>query len=417
MEKKPLVVVNGLVRKDAIAYLKEHVDVRQWTEKTVMPRETLKEWLVDADGLWCVRPLDVDGDLVKNAPNLKVIAQAAVGYDNVKIDELTAAGIPYGNTPGVLNETVAELAFTLIATASRRILENANFVKEGRWAQRPSNIKGFDLSRRTLGIIGMGAIGVSISRRARAFGMTVVYHNRNQRIDDKIHKTTYMELDDLLATSDVVCVMAPLTDETYHMCDEAFFKKMKNTALFVNVGRGPIVDTDALINALKTGEIDYAALDVTDPEPLPADHPLLDVENCLIVPHIGSYTDRTRYDMSILTADNIIAGVHKKPLKTCVNEEVNYKKPEMDVESALEELKKAGVKVAIDDRDEKLGYKIREAANKKIPYTLVIGDKEVENKAVNVRTFGSHDQKEESFAEFKENILREINERLIEKNA
>ena len=321
MEQKPLVVVNGLVRKDAIAYLKEHVEVRQWTEKTVMPRETLKEWLVDADGLWCVRPLDVDGDLVKNAPNLKVIAQAAVG----------------------LNETVAGLAFTLIATASRRILENANFVKEGRWAQRPSNIKGFDLSRRTLGIIGMGAIGVSISRRARAFGMTVVYHNRNQRIDDKIHKTTYMELDDLLATSDVVCVMAPLTDETYHMCDEAFFKKMKNTALFVNVGRGPIVDTDALINALKTGEIDYAALDVTDPEPLPADHPLLEVENCLIVPHIGSYTDRTRYDMSILTADNIIAGVQKKPLKTCVNEEVNYKKPQMDVESALEELKKAGV--------------------------------------------------------------------------
>lgn len=346
MEKKPLVVVNGLVRKDAIAYLKEHVDVRQWTEKTVMPREVLKEWLVDADGLWCVRPLDVDADLVKNAPNLKVIAQAAVGYDNVNIDELTAAGIPYGNTPGVLNETVAELAFTLIATASRRIIENANFVKDGRWAQRPSNIKGFDLSRRTLGIIGMGAIGVSISRRARAFGMTVVYHNRNQRLDDKIHKTTYMELDDLLATSDVVCVMAPLTDETYHMCDEAFFKKMKNTALFVNVGRGPIVDTEALINALKTGEIDYAALDVTDPEPLPVDHPLLDVENCLIVPHIGSYTDRTRYDMSILTADNIIAGVHKKPLKTCVNEEVNYKKPQMDVESALEELKKAGVDLA-----------------------------------------------------------------------
>jgi len=137
--------------------------------------------------------------------------------------------------------------------------------------------------------------------------------------------------------------MAPLTDETYHMCDEAFFKKMKNTALFVNVGRGPIVDTEALINALKTGEIDYAALDVTDPEPLPVDHPLLDVENCLIVPHIGSYTDRTRLDMSILTADNIIAGVYKKPLKTCVNEEVNYKKPQMDVESALEELKKAGV--------------------------------------------------------------------------
>ena len=325
MERKPLVVVPGLVRRDAIAYLQEHVDVRQWTEKTKMPRVVLKEWLRDADGLWSINSISVDADLVKDAPNLKVIAQASVGYDNVKIDELTAAGIPYGNTPGVLNETVAELAFTLIATASRRIIENAIFVKNGRWAERPSNIKGFDLSRRTLGIIGMGAIGVSISRRARAFGMTVVYHNRHQRNDDKLYRTTYMELDELLATSDVVCIMAPLTDETYHMCDADFFKKMKKTALFVNVGRGAIVDTDALIDALKTGEIDYAALDVTDPEPLPADHPLLSIDNCLIVPHIGSYTDRTRYDMSMLTANNIIAGVHKKPLQTCVNEEVNYK--------------------------------------------------------------------------------------------
>lgn len=343
MEKKPVVVVNGLVRKDAIQYLSEHVEVKQWTEKTPMPRELVKEWIKEADGLWSVRPLDVDGDLVKDAKNLKVIAQASVGYDNVKIDELTAAGIPYGNTPGVLNETVAELAFTLIATASRRILENAEFVKSGRWAQRPSNIKGFDLSRRTLGIIGMGAIGLAISRRARAFGMTVVYHNRHKRDDDAIYRTTYMELDELLATSDVVCIMAPLTDETYHMCDAEFFKKMKSTALFVNVGRGPIVDTDALIHALNTGEIDYAALDVTDPEPLPADHPLLSVENCLIVPHIGSYTDRTRYDMSILTADNIIAGVKEEPLLTCVNEEVNYKKKEITMDEAIAELKAAGV--------------------------------------------------------------------------
>ena len=134
MERKPLVVVPGLVRRDAIAYLQEHVDVRQWTEKTKMPREVLKEWLRDADGLWSINSISVDADLVKDAPNLKVIAQASVGYDNVKIDELTAAGIPYGNTPGVLNETVAELAFTLIATASRRIIENAIFVKNGRWA-------------------------------------------------------------------------------------------------------------------------------------------------------------------------------------------------------------------------------------------------------------------------------------------
>ena len=162
---KPLVVVPGLVRKDAIAYLSEHVEVRQWTEKTPMPRETLKKWLREADGLWSINNVSVDADLVADAPKLKVIAQASVGYDNVKVDDLTAKGIPYGNTPHVLTETVAELAFTLVATARRRILENMEFVTSGQWAQRPSNIKGRDLSRTTLGIIGMGNIGLSISRR------------------------------------------------------------------------------------------------------------------------------------------------------------------------------------------------------------------------------------------------------------
>ena len=326
MGKKPVVVVNGKAREDALAYLAEQVEIRQWTEERTMPRETLKEWLREADGLWSVRPLDIDGDLVKDAPNLKVVAQSSVGYDNVKVDELTVAGIPFGNTPGVLNETVAELAFTLIASASRRIYENMNFVTDGQWPKQPTGcVVGKDLSRRTLGIIGMGGIGVSISRRARAFGMTVLYNNRHPRNDDNLYMTTYKSLDELLALSDVVCVMAPLTDETYHMCDAEFFKKMKSDALFVNVGRGKIVDTDALVDALNNGEIDYAALDVTDPEPFPADHPLLKTGKALIVPHIGSYTDRTRYEMCILTADNIIAGVNQKPLPACVNEEVNYK--------------------------------------------------------------------------------------------
>lgn len=322
---KPIVVVSGLVRRDIIEYLKEHVEVRQWTEKKPMPRETLKEWLVDADGLWTVGSIRVDADLIEKAPQLKVIAQAAVGYDNINMDDLTARGIPYGNTPGVLNETVAELAFTLIACASRRILENHAFVTSGKWMERPSNIKGFDLSRKTLGIIGMGNIGVSLSRRARAFGMTVLYHNRHPRQDDRIYMTTYTDLYHLLEESDVVCVCAPLTDETYHMCDKDFFKWMKKDALFVNVGRGAIVDTDALVWALHEGEIDYAALDVVDPEPLPPDHPLLQTGKALVVPHIASYTDRTRKEMAMLTANNLIAGVQRKPLLTCVNETVNYK--------------------------------------------------------------------------------------------
>ena len=325
---KPVVVVPGLVRKDAVAYLSEHVTVRQWTEKEKMPKELLKEWLREADGLWSINHFTVDEDLVKDAPNLKVIAQASVGYDNIDIDALTARNIPYGNTPDVLTETTAELAFTLMAAASRRIYENAQFVKDGKWAERPSNIKGKDLSRMTLGIIVMGKIGVSVSRRARAFGMTVQYHNRHRRNDDSLLMTTYVSLGKLLTTSDIILVMAPLTEETYHLIDAEAFEMMKETALFVNVGRGKIVDTDALVTALETGQIDYAALDVVDPEPIGGDHPLLKTGKCLVVPHIGSFTDRTRKEMAMLTANNLIAGVHSKPLLTCVNESVNYKETE-----------------------------------------------------------------------------------------
>lgn len=322
---KPIVVVPGLVRKDALAYLGEHVTIKQWTEKGPMPREVLKEWLQEADGLWSIGNIAVNQDLLEGAKNLKVIAQASVGYDNVVIDDLTKLRIPYGNTPDVLTETTAELAFTLVAAASRRIYENMQFVIDGKWEQRPSNIKGYDLSRQTLGIIGMGKIGVSISRRARAFGMTVQYYNRSPRNDDSLLMTTYVSLERLLRTSDVVLVMAPLTDETYHMINDEAFDMMKETALFVNVGRGKIVDTDALVRALEEGKIDYAALDVVDPEPLPKDHPLLKTGKVLVVPHIGSYTDRTRKEMAMLTANNIINGVQQKPLLACVNEEINYK--------------------------------------------------------------------------------------------
>ncbi|WP_298705520.1 D-glycerate dehydrogenase [uncultured Veillonella sp.] len=325
---KPVVVVPGFARKDALAYLGEHVTIKQWDKPGVMPRDLLKEWLQEADALWSVNGVTVDADLIAKASKLKVIAQASVGYDNINIADLTARNIPYGNTPDVLTETVAELAFTLVATASRRILENEAFVRSGRWAQGEAPIKGHDLSRMTLGIIGMGKIGVSISRRARAFGMTVLYNNRHPRNDDSLYMTTYVSFDKLLKESDVVLVMAPLTDSTYHMMDKEAFKKMKKEALFVNVGRGKIVDTDALVWALNEGEIDYAALDVTDPEPLPADHPLFETGKVLVVPHIGSYTDRTRRDMAMLTADNILLGLQEKPLKTCVNPEVNYKDAE-----------------------------------------------------------------------------------------
>ncbi len=325
MEKdKALVVVAGPVRRDALAELEKHCTIKQWKEKGPIPRDVLKDWLTEADGFWSASTVTVDEDLLKGATKLKVVAQASVGYDNINIPELTKLGIPHGNTPDVLTETVAEHAFALIVAASRRIFENMNFVLSGEWIEKYSPYKGRDLSRMTLGIIGMGNIGISISRRARAFGMTVLYNNRHPRRDDHLYMTTYVDMDTLLRESDVVLVAAPLTEETYHMVNADMFKKMKPHTLFVNIGRGKIVDTDALVEALETGIIEYAALDVTDPEPLPPTHPLLKTGKCLITPHVASYTDRTRKDMAMLTVQNLVNGVQKKTLVTVVNKEVNY---------------------------------------------------------------------------------------------
>ncbi|SUP44913.1 2-hydroxyacid dehydrogenase [Veillonella criceti] len=323
--KKPLVIVAGKVRVDGLAKLAEGATIRQWQESTPMPRETLKEWLRDAVGLWSSKHIKVDADLLASAPNLKVVAQDSVGYDNIVISDLTAKGIPHGNTPHVLTDTVAELAFTLLAAASRRIVENVEFVKQGLWTkQRPIHI-GRDLKGTTLGIIGLGEIGLAIAKRAQAFGMHILYHNRTRRKDDVTQNLTYCTKEELLAKSDTVLVMTPLTDATRGMIGSAEFALMKSEALFVNVGRGAVVDTSALVTALETGQIAYAALDVVDPEPLPKEHPLLATGKVMIVPHIGSFTNETRHEMALLTANNLMAGIHEEPLPACVNEEVNYK--------------------------------------------------------------------------------------------
>ena len=324
MEKKPLVVVAGMIRKDVMTYLSEYVEIKQWTEKETIPKEVFAEWLEDAEGVWLTKtPLDAEA--IAGAKKLKVAAQSAVGYDNVDIEALTARGIPYGNTPDVLTETVAEFGFALTLTAARRIVENVNFVKEGKWMERPSNIKGVDVSRSTIGIMGMGRIGTSIARRATAFGMEVLYFNRTQRPDDAETGYKFVSLDELYEKSDVVLCVLPLTEETMYLVDKEAFKKMKNTALFVNIGRGKEVRVEDLKWALENGEIDYAALDVVDPEPYGPGMGLLETGKCLITPHIASFTDRTRYDMAMLTANNLIRGVRGEEILTPVNPEV-YKK-------------------------------------------------------------------------------------------
>jgi glyoxylate reductase len=324
MSKYQVVMISPLMAP-AFARVAETCDIKLWDDPAPIPRDLLYEWLQTAEGLVPFATIRVDDELLDHAPRLRVIAQAAVGYDNININACSRRGIPYGNTPGVLVETTAELAFGLLLTAARRIHEGWDFVRGGKWPTGQHFPFGVQLHGKTLGIVGMGQIGAAVARRAAAFGMRVVYHNRHRRPDEQAFGAEYQPFDSLLGEADFVVVLAPLSAETRGLFGREQFAKMKPTAYFINAARGPIVDTEALTEALASGKIAYAALDVTDPEPLAGDHPLLKQPNLLITPHIGSATTETRVAMAQLTADNLLAGLAGKRLPACVNPGVNYK--------------------------------------------------------------------------------------------
>ena len=313
------VVMTGRLMAPALERIKKACEVKLWEKAEPIPREILFDWVKDAQGLVVTGNVKVNEELLQHAPELKVIVQSAVGYDNIDIEACTRYGILVGNTPGVLVEATADLAFSLLLCSARRIHEGWNFVREGSWIPGHNIPLGIDLAGKTLGIVGMGQIGVAVAKRARVFGMNVIYYNRNQRADDKETGAAYQIFDAVLEQADCIIVLTPLSKETRGLFGRQQFSKMKSTAYFVNMSRGPVVDTDALLHALQTGGIAYAALDVTDPEPLPGDHPLLTLSNILITPHIGSATIETRIAMSQLTADNLFAGLNDKPLVACVN--------------------------------------------------------------------------------------------------
>lgn len=322
--RKYRVVMIGKLMPPAQQRLLEHCDVRIWGKNEPVPADLIAEWLRDAEGLVSSGDIEVNKELLALAPQLRVIAQSAVGYDNIDVDACTKRGIPFGNTPGVLVETTADLAFALLLCSARRIHEGWDFVRHGNWKRGESPAFGIDLYGKTLGIVGMGRIGAAVAQRAEAFGMNVIYFNRNRRKDEQELGVTYAMFDELLGQADCIIVLTPLSPETRRMFGYEEFRKMKSTAFFVNAARGPIVDTEALIDALMTNKIAYAALDVTNPEPLPGDHPLLKLPNVLITPHIGSATIETRTRMAQLTVDNLLAGLAKQPLPSCVNQAVNY---------------------------------------------------------------------------------------------
>ncbi|WP_425057709.1 Glyoxylate/hydroxypyruvate reductase B [Sporomusa carbonis] len=318
------VVVTGPIMPAALALLEQQCEVRQWTEVQPPRLGQLAEWLKDAEGLFVSANVAVNEELLDVAPKLRVIAQAAVGYDNIDVQACTQRKIPFANTPGVLVETTADLAFGLLLTAARRIHESWDWVRAGKWQPGSRFPLGVDLYGKTLGIVGMGAIGAAVAKRAQTSGMKVIYYNRRPRADAAALHVEYRNFETLLAEADFIIVLTPLTPETRGMFGANEFEKMKPTAYFINVARGAIVDTDALRNALASNKIAYAALDVTDPEPLPASHPLLQLTNLLIVPHIGSATTECRNRMALLAAENMLLGLAGKPMLTCVNKEVNY---------------------------------------------------------------------------------------------
>lgn len=302
----PRVFVTRHLPGDALARIPaagHRLDV--WEERQPPPRADLVSRARDAEALLCNLTDPVDGALLDACPKLRVVANYGVGVDNIDLAAAAARGVPVGNTPDVLTDATADLAFALLLAAARRLPQTAQDVREGRWGTwEPDGFLGRDVAGTTLGIVGGGRIGDAVARRAAGFGMTVL----------RTTSRAGTPLPELLERSDHVSLHVPLTPQTRHLIDAAALKRMKPTAILVNTARGPVVDTEALIAALHAGEIAGAALDVTDPEPLPPDHPLLAAPNVLVVPHIGSATQRTRARMADLAVDNVLAGLAGEPL-------------------------------------------------------------------------------------------------------
>lgn len=319
---KPRVFVTRIILERGLRLVQDFCDVDLWTDELPPTREVILEHVRGVDGLLCLLTDRIDGEVMDAAgPQLKVISNHAVGYDNIVIPDATARGIPVGNTPGILTDATADFAFALMMAAGRRIVEGERFVRAGKWKTwGPSLLLGSDFAGATLGIIGFGRIGKALAKRAAGFDMRILYYDPNP--SQRVHGAQPADLDTLLRESDFISVHTPLTAETRHMINTAAFEKMKASAVLVNTARGPIVDQQALYQALKEERIFAAALDVTDPEPLPADSPLLELENLIIVPHIASASRTTREKMSQMAAENLIAGLKGERLPNCVNGEV-----------------------------------------------------------------------------------------------
>lgn len=305
--------------------LQQVATVEVWTERQPPPYEVLLKKVEAVDGLLCLLTDCIDRQLIEAGTSLKVISQMAVGYDNIDVLTATARHIPIGHTPGVLTNATADFAWALLMAAARRVVEADRFTRAGEWRTwEPDLLLGPDIAGATLGIVGFGRIGQAVAQRAKGFEMRILYANRH-RCDPELEKSLgveFAEFEHLLQESDFVTIHTPLADDTYHLFGDRQFKLMKPSAILINTARGGVVNSDALYRALNSGQIAGAALDVTEPEPIPTDSPLLSLNNLIIAPHIGSASRQTREKMANMAIANLIAGLKGDRLPYCVNAEV-----------------------------------------------------------------------------------------------
>jgi len=313
---KPKVYVTRHLPDVAYKRLNDACHVEIWDRDEPPPYSVMLQEITDKEGLLCLLTDKIDASLMNAAPNLKVISQCAVGYDNIDISAAAKRGIVVGNTPEVLTDATADFAFALILAAARRVGEAIDYVREGKWRTWGlTMLLGSDVWGTTLGLVGLGRIGRAVAKRALGFEMRVLYNDTTRQPDIEAELgIEYRGFEDLLKESDFVSLHVNLNDSTQGLIGKQELALMKSSAILINTARGQVVESEALYQALKTEQIAYAALDVTDPEPLPTNHKLLELPNLIIVPHIASATITSRTRMALMAVDNLIAGVNRQPL-------------------------------------------------------------------------------------------------------
>ena len=303
------VVADGPLAPSIIDLLGNQIELLPWTVTQQGTDQAV-------DGVYTYGHPLLDGQMLDRMPGVRVISNYGVGIDHINLSDAAARGIPVGNTPGILDGATADMGFTLLLAAARRLVEGDRYARSAAFTRYdPGYMLGHEVHSSTLGIVGMGRIGAQVARRARGFDMSVLYHNRRPKpTAEEELGARYVSFSELLNESDYVMLFVPLSEETQGLIGDPELRQMKSTAVLINIARGPILDTDALTEALRRREIAGAGLDVTDPEPLPRDHPLLELENVIIAPHLGSATVETRQHMAEISVANLLAGLRGEPL-------------------------------------------------------------------------------------------------------